>query len=286
MRFGLSALPLGQTGLKLDSPSREVIERIAVTADELGFEFICAQDHSVAPRAWVEEGGGTSWFEPFTTLAYAAALTQRVKLLTDVVILPHRSPFSVAKIAATLDELSGGRLILGVAAGYLEEEFHVLQAPFEDRGDRTDEAIEVIKACWTNEWVTFKGTFFEATDVSVEPRPAQQPRPKIWVGGNSARALRRACEHADGWTPFRGKPERISEMLSKARTESLGDRSFDVSIPLRYDVYDGEALNVDGIRKQVDAYEAAGVTCLRVLFKGPTLRGYLDDMRRFADQII
>src|SRR6266540_1040795 len=177
LRFGLGGIPLGQMGVRLGDAPAETVVSLARAADELGFEFVTAQDHSVAPRQWAADGGGQTWFEPFVVLSYAAAVTSRVRLLTDVVIVPYRSPFQIAKISASLDQLSGGRLILGLGAGYLEEEFKILGAPFEDRGAVMDGSIEVLKRCWTEEWVDISTEYFEAKDVSISPQPAQQPRP-------------------------------------------------------------------------------------------------------------
>lgn len=289
MRFGLTAFPLGQMGIRLaDASSAEIVTRLSQAADELGFAFVTAQDHTLAPRDWAAQGGGTTWHEPFTVLAHAAAVTKRVRLLTDVVILPYRSPFQTAKIAASIDDLSGGRLILGVAAGYLQEEFEILGAPFEERGAVTDEAIEAIKHAWTNEWTDFSGAFYTAKDVAVSPRPVQQPRPPIWVGGNSMRALRRAVEHADGWDPFRGSPDDIRDALTHARDAFGLDRPFDVAVPLRRGVYteDDRTLDLDSIRRQVEAYEEAGVTYLKCGFHGPTVEAYLDAMHQFAERVV
>ncbi|MGH2829817.1 MAG: LLM class F420-dependent oxidoreductase [Actinomycetota bacterium] len=288
MKFGLTGFPLGQMGVRLDGSSFDIVTRLARAADDLGFDFVSAQDHTVAPRTWAAEGGGEMWFEPFTVLAVAASATSRVRLLTDVLILPYRSPFAVAKSAATLDDLSGGRMILGVGAGYLEQEFEILDASFPDRGPRTDEAIDAIKHAWTNEWLSFTGTFYAAKDVAVRPRPVQQPHPPIWVGGNSMRALRRAVEHADGWDPFRAPPDRVVEALARARDLGLGDRPFDVCVPLRRGVYlqDKQQLDLDSIRRQRDQYAQAGATHLKVGFRGPSIDEYLRAMEQFARAIL
>jgi probable F420-dependent oxidoreductase len=276
-------------GFRLDASPAETVTRLARAADELGFAFVSAQDHTVAPRAWAEAGGGTTWYEPFVVLAWAAAVTTRVRLLTDVVVVPYRSPFQIAKIAGSLDALSGGRLILGVAAGYLEEEFRILGASFADRGPRTDDAIEVIKRCWAEEWVDVSTPYVEAKDVAVSPRPVQEPRPPIWVGGNSWRALRRAVEHGDGWTPFRADPDRVREALRRAR-ERYGlapGRRLAVAVPLRRGVHrpDG-TLDVDSILRQAEAYAEAGATHLKVGFRAGTPEEYVSLMERFASAIL
>ncbi len=289
-RFGLVGFPLGQLGPGLKEAPAQIVTQIAREADAAGFDFLCAQDHVLAPREWVgDREVGKTWFDPIVILAWAGAVTTRIKLCTDIMVMPYRSPFTMAKITGSLDAVSGGRLILGVAAGYLEREFEILGVPFPDRGARTDEAIEVLKACWTNDWVTVDGERFRARDVAVSPRPVQQPRPPIWVGGNSDRALRRAVEHADGWTPFRAPPERIREALARARDEfGLTDRPFSVAVPIRRGVYrdDRRKLDLSSIERQIEALTAAGASHLRVGFRGPTLDDYLRDMGTFAERFL
>jgi probable F420-dependent oxidoreductase len=286
VRFGLSVFPLGQMRLTVDRPAPETVTRIAQAADEAGFDFVCAQDHVVAPREWAEEGGGETWFDPFVVLSWVAAATARVKLVTDVLVLPYRSPFAVAKTSATLDVLSGGRVVLGVGAGYLEREFRILGAPFETRGEWTDEALQAIKRAWTGEYFDFEGKYLSARDVAVSPAPVQRPRPKIWVGGNSLRALRRAVEHGDGWTPFRGDPTTVVEALRQAR-EGFGlDRPLDVVVPMRK-VYGAEGrIDAEGARRQAGELAEAGVTHAKVGFVGPALDGYLRAVEDFGREVI
>lgn len=276
-------------GVRLGDAPAETVVRLAKAADELGFDFVTAQDHSVAPRQWAADGGGQTWYEPFVVLSYAAAVTTRVRLLTDVVIVPYRSPFQLAKISASLDQLSGGRLILGLGVGYLEEEFRILGASYPDRGARTDDAIEVLKRCWAEEWVDVSTPYFEAKDVSISPRPVQQPRPPIWIGGNSWRALRRAVEHADGWTPFRGDPDHVREALRRAREEYglEAGRRLDVALPLRRGVHkpDGSP-DVESILRRSEALADAGVTHIKVGFRAATPDEYVAKMETFAAKVL
>jgi probable F420-dependent oxidoreductase len=275
-------------GRRLSDSPAETVTAIARAADELGFAFVTAQDHTVAPRTWAGDGGGETWFEPFVVLSWAAAVTTRTRLLTDIVVVPYRSPFQLAKISASLDQLSGGRLILGLGAGYLEEEFRILGASFPDRGARTDDAIEVLKRCWTEDWVDVSTPYFEAKDVAVSPRPAQDPRPPIWIGGNSWRALRRAVEHADGWTPFRADPERVREGLRRAREYGLAEgRRFDISVPLGRGAHNADgSLNVAEINRKSDALFEAGVTSIRVGFRADTAAAFVGKMEVFSSEVI
>lgn len=272
-----------------DSPAATVVA-LARAADDLGFDFITAQDHSVAPRQWAADGGGQSWYEPFVVLSYAAAVTTRVRLLTDVLIVPYRSPFQIAKIAASLDQLSAGRLILGVGSGYLEEEFRVLGASFAERGAITDETLEVVKRCWTEEWLDVSTPHFEAKDISISPQPLQSPRPPIWVGGNSWRALRRAVEHGDGWTPFfREDPTRVAEGVRRARDDYglAADRPFDIAVPIRRGLHnDDGSVNVDSALRQSEAMAEAGATHIKVGFKATSAEEYVSKMEAFARGVI
>jgi len=146
----------------------------------------------------------------------------------------------------------------------------------------------VVKRCWTEEWVDVSTPHFEAKDVSISPQPVQRPRPPIWIGGNSWRALRRAVEHADGWSPFRGDPERIREAVRRAR--ELGwpeNKPFDIAMPLRRGVHNPDGtLNIDSILRQAEEYAEAGVTYLKVGFRAETPAEYVAKMEVFARDVI
>jgi len=137
--------------------------------------------------------------EPLALLSHLAAVVPRVRLGTSVIILPYRNPIIVAKILATIDQLSHGRLIFGAAVGWMEEEFNALKVPFEKRGTLSDESLRIIREIWTHGVVNHQGTFYQYEDMQASPRPVQQPSPPIWIGGNSARARRRVAELGDGW---------------------------------------------------------------------------------------
>ncbi len=178
--------------------------RAAQAADAAGFFYIAVCDHVAIPR---DLAGvmSTTWFSPVATLGFLAAHTERARLLTNVYVAPYRHPLDTAKAFATLDALSGGRVILGVGAGHVEGEFDALGLDFAARGRLLDDAIDGIVASWSDEFVD---------DVGLRPRPVQQPRPPIWVGGSSKPALRRVAERGDGWipqgTPRKKMPESIS----------------------------------------------------------------------------
>jgi probable F420-dependent oxidoreductase len=198
----------------------ETIRLIASKAEAWGYGIVGVSDHllvpgSIAPNypysesgefAWVADGS-TDCMEQFTLLAWLAAVTTRVKLLTSVTVVPHRPPQFMAKSFATTDQLSGGRVVVGCGAGWMPEEFEALNLPsFEARGRVTDEYIAAMKTLWTESRATYQGEFVRFADVAADPKPAQKPHPPIWIGGESPAALRRAATLGDGWYPFGNNP--------------------------------------------------------------------------------
>jgi probable F420-dependent oxidoreductase len=258
-----------------DSPFADpaAMRDMVVRAEELGFWGVTAPDHIVAPDEWARTGGGEQWFDPFVLLSFLAAATSRIRLITHIIVMPYRSPFAVAKAVASLDRVSNGRAVFGAGSGYLQREFEILGVPFEDRGERTDEAIRVVVACWTEERPEFRGRYFETADTAVAPRPVQQPRPPIWIGGNSLRALRRTVELGDCWTPFVAEPDDIRRGVHRAR--ELG-RTVDIAAPL------GRIGRDDDPAERAEAYVEAGATYLKCGFRGETPAEWLGNLERFA----
>lgn len=178
--------------------------RVAQACDAAGFLYVAVCDHVAIPRQQAE-AMSTSWWDTIATLSYLAAVTQQVRLLSHVYVLPYRHPLVVAKAWATLDALSGGRAILGVGAGHVEAEFVALEVPFADRGRLLDEAIDAVRAALADEYPSHAGSRWSFDGLGQRPRPAQATLP-IWVGGSSRSAMRRAAERGDGWLP-QGPPK-------------------------------------------------------------------------------
>jgi len=191
---------------------------IARKGEELGFDALLTGDHILVPRNISSvypytEGGefpgspsGES-MEQITLLSYIAGQTSKIRLVTSVLIVPHRPPLIAAKALATLDVLSGGRLVVGVGVGWMREEFEALGLPpFEERGAVTDEYIRAFKVLWTEDNPSFDGKYISFDDISFLPKPVQKPHPPIWVGGESRPAMRRTAELADGWYPLGSNP--------------------------------------------------------------------------------
>ncbi|MGW1028600.1 LLM class F420-dependent oxidoreductase [Streptomyces sp. NPDC002577] len=203
----------GPDGDVLDAgPLREV----AVTAERSGFDGLSLSEHPVPGARWLASGGHQT-LDPFVALAYAAAATERLRLLTYLAVSPYRNPFLLAKAAATLDKLSGGRLFLGLGTGYQKSEFHALGVDMEERNALFDEALDVLPLHWSGEPFSYQGRHFSARDVMARPRPVQDPIP-VWVGGNSKLSRRRVAERAQGWMPMSGG----AQLSATARTPSLG----------------------------------------------------------------
>lgn len=187
---------------------REGVARMARAIEEIGFDHIDMFDHVVMGypiegRATGPYPAGMPILEAFMTLAYIAAVTSRVTLGTEVLVLPQRQPALVAKQVSTLDTLSSGRVRLGIGVGWQESEYEALGESFHDRGTRMDEAIQLLRAYWTDARVNFDGAHYRAIAMAMEPKPPQGRRLPIWIGGNSEAALRRVGRFGDGWLASR-----------------------------------------------------------------------------------
>lgn len=211
---------------------------LAQRAEALGLDSVWVSDHIVYPETFAERFG-TSVYEAITTLTWVGAVTERIKLGTAVLIAPYRNPLLLAKQLATLDNLSGGRTIVGVGAGWMEEEFSALGVSFADRGAITDEHLEILRTIWRDEHPAHVGERYQFPPLCAEPRPVQQPAPPIWVGGNTGPSLRRAARLGEGWLPIWHAPtgrgftapelrveiERLAEMTrvaGRSVTQSIG----------------------------------------------------------------
>jgi probable F420-dependent oxidoreductase len=190
------------------------IARIARQADESGFFYVAVCDHTVIPQR-LAKAMGTTWYDTIATLGWLAGITSRVRLMSHVYIATLRHPLRAAKEFATLDLLSGGRMIVGVGAGHVLEEFAILGPEFEERGRALDESIDAIAAAHVDEFPELPGPRWPASDLGIAPRPVQSPRPPIWVGGSSRPALRRAATRGDGWLPQTAKRSELKTQVAE-----------------------------------------------------------------------
>jgi probable F420-dependent oxidoreductase len=191
------------------------LARIAAAADRLGYHHLTCSEHVTVPAGAAATRGATYW-DPLPTLGYLAAHTSRIRLATSVLVLGYHHPLEIAKRYGTLDVVSGGRLVLGLGVGSLEEEFDVLGAPFHDRGERADDALRALRASLSVPVASYHGTHHHYDDMVIDPC-AVQPRVPLWIGGRTRRSLRRAVELADGWMPFGLDVDRLRSLLEVDR---------------------------------------------------------------------
>jgi probable F420-dependent oxidoreductase len=298
-------------------------ERLGILArkgEELGFDALLTGDHILVPKTitspypYTETGefpGGPSGesMEQLTLLAFLAGQTSKIRLVTSVIIVPHRNALVAAKALATLDVLSQGRLVVGIGVGWMREEFEALGLPpFEERGAVTDEYIRVFKEVWTEDNPSYDGKYVKFDNISFLPKPVQKPHPPIWVGGESRPALRRTAELADGWYPLgsnptfpMGTPEQLKAGLERLATYAkMFDRD-PAEIETIYRTHqfqlnksagaDNGRLpfvgNADQIAGDIRQYQDMGVGSLVLDFLRQTeeLDEVLGRMEDFADQV-
>ncbi len=196
MKFGINILNFGP------GAGPESFLRWARLAEAIGFHFVMISDHvTVTPD--VDAMYPAPFYDPFTVLSCLAAKTRKIALGTTVTILPYRHPLQTARVAANIDQLSGGRFILGVGVGWAKQEFEALGVPFNQRGAIANEYLEVIRKSWVSDVISYDGQYVSFKDVHTAPRPARSPHPPIWVGGSSDAALRRVVRYGNAWHPIR-----------------------------------------------------------------------------------
>jgi probable F420-dependent oxidoreductase len=209
MRFGL-VLPNYARWFDADG-AREA----AQTAEQLGYHGLYVNDHVALPR---EEAPlyGNAFLDPFVALGYLAAVTQRVRLGTTVIVVPYRNPLVQAKMVASLDVLSRGRITLGVGSGHVPGESEALGVPYAERGAMTDEYLQVMRALWSSDEASFHGRWFNFENIRPLTRPLQSPLP-VWIGGRGPRVFRRVVRLGQGWHPTALEPEQLAEQVAKLR---------------------------------------------------------------------
>jgi probable F420-dependent oxidoreductase len=281
--------------------SKEAVSRFARTAEAAGFDGIGFTDHPAPSHKWLQAGGHDA-LDPFAALAFVAAVTERILLIPNIVVLPYRNPFLVAKAVATIDALSGGRFVLATAAGYQRSEYRALGVEFDDRNELFDEAVEVLRGVWSTDSFAHDGRTFTATGQTVNPKPTRVP---IWIGGNSALSRRRVARYGDGWNPFPA-PATLAKTARTPVLETSSDlaRMLDelwrlvdeagrdpASIDVAFRASAGgspgdETFDAAAHLAELDELAALGMTWNGVAIPGDSLQHALEALERYGEQVI
>lgn len=219
MRFAITH-PMHSHPYHPELVSGAAIAEVAAAAERAGFGGFGFTDHPAPTQRWLDAGGHDA-LDPFVAMGFAAAHTTTLRLIPNIVVLPYRNPFIVAKAGATLDLLSGGRFTLAVGVGYLKREFAAVGVDFDERAELFEEALQVIRGIWTTDALSFEGRHFSAAGITAHPRPVSTPHPPIWVGGNTSAARERVASYGQGWCPFRA-PAGLAQTARTAALESTG----------------------------------------------------------------
>ena len=262
----------------------EEIARVAVEAERLGYHHLTCSEHVALPAEAVDTRGATYW-DPLPVFGYVAARTTTIRLATHVLVLGYHHPLAIAKRYGTLDRVSGGRLILGVGVGSLREEFDLLGAEFEGRGDRADDAIRALRVSLSQIEPVYRGEHYAYDGFVVDPC-AVQPRVPIWIGGRTARSLRRAVELADGWAPFGLARAALADMIGRARdSASWGTRADPFDLILQNEHPFDPGTEPDRVRDAVARLADAGATTVNVRFVHHSLDHYLEQLAAMRELI-
>jgi probable F420-dependent oxidoreductase len=302
LKFSIQ-LPVDRVDQISEFGTAEAVSELASSIEAAGFDACFVTEHPFPTDRWLASGGHHA-FDPFVALSVAAAATRTLKLHTNILVIPYRNPFLVAKAIASLDVVSNGRVIVGAGAGYLRGEFTALGARVEDRNDRFDEAIVAMRAAWSGESVEMSGPGFEVEGNTMRPRPVQQPGPPIWIGGNSPRAIRRAVDFGEGWSPF-PLPAAGAGRTRTTTLESIDDLKIGIArlrdyaasqnreAPIEINfVPFGLPMNVrslpgaEVLHEQFEALEAAGVSWVSIGMPTPNRSAFIDSMMQFAETFL
>ena len=314
MRFGVNILSRGPMA------NRAGYKAVAGAAERLGFDFVSANDHVVVPAdidsryPYSEEGDWAGkqtgeCLDVLATLSFLAGCTERVRLLSSVMVVPHRPAILAAKMIATADLLSEGRMVVGIGAGWMKEEIEALgTAPYAERGKVTDEYLAAFRELWTKPRPEMKGNYVDFSNILFEPKPYAKPHPPIWVGGESEPAMRRAIRLGDAWYPASSNPanrldtaERVAAAMGKfkAMCEMAGrdPKSIGLAHVVLWPVSWTAEPALSGGRRSFTgtsaemledamALSAAGIGDLNVSFPAPTVAETLERMERFASEVM
>jgi probable F420-dependent oxidoreductase len=280
--------------------SPEAVIQVTQLAERVGFAGGNVTDHPCPSAKWLDSGGHYAQ-DPFVMLSFVAAATRTLRLQTGILVLPYRNPFITARSVATLDVFSGGRVTLGLGAGYLKGEYFALGADFEHRNDIMDEYIRAMKAAWEGVEFSFKGTGYEARGARMLPAPLQRPHPPLLIGGNSHRAIRRAVELGDAWCPFftAGPVSATSRTAPMADEADLAEgirylrehsakfgREIPPAIVVSSITSTGEKLGASALIDKIGRLADLGVSGVAVHIDGKTRAEWCEQAERFGTDVL
>ena len=291
--------------------SRKTLMQAAQQAESLGYDSVWAADRLVMPwkidTAYPYSKESTfivppdrPFFDTLTCLAFLAGCTETIQLGMSVMVLPYRHPLHWAKIATTIDQLSTGRLIMGVGVGWMEEEFAAMNAPFKERGAVSDEQLTLLKQLWTEEHITFRGKYYNVNDIAFNPKPYQKPRVPIWVGGEGKYAQRRAGRFGDAWFPYfvRITPAELAarfEYVRKIAREagrSPDELTLTCCLPIELTPNDAQQEenylkgSVEQVTDRLQMFQKVGVTHIGLQFMVPHYPERQEQIERFAKEAL
>jgi probable F420-dependent oxidoreductase len=298
-------LPTDKVALGAAFVSASGVAECSQTAERAGFDAMFVTDHPFPAQTWLERGGHHA-LDPFVALSFVAANTSALKLHFNLLVMPYRNPFVTAAALASLDALSGGRVCVGVGTGYLEAEFAALGADFESRVDYTDRAVEALAAAFAPGPVHFDGPGYRADGNVLAPVTVQRPHPPLWIGGNSKRAIRRAVEHAQGWSPMPSS-KKASGLLSTPGLETVADLAERIElarqlaaevgrtapldviyVPRTMAAFGGKVgqWSADAVLAEANELAEAGVTWLALNLPAASRHGWQEEVDRFAEAVL
>jgi probable F420-dependent oxidoreductase len=291
--------------------SRKTLMQAAQQAESLGYDSIWAADRLVIPwkieTAYPYSKESTfivppdrPFFDTMTCLAFLAGCTEKIHLGMSVMVLPYRHPLHWAKIATTIDQLSTGRLIMGVGVGWMEEEFTAMNAPFKERGAVSDEQLSLLKQLWTEEHITFTGKYYDVDDIAFNPKPYQKPRVPIWVGGEGKYAQRRAGRYGDAWFPYfvRITPAELATRFDYVRKiareagRNPDELALACCLPIELTLDDPKQEedylkgSIEQISERLRMFQRVGVTHIGLQFMIPHYPERQEQIERFAKEAL
>lgn len=287
----------------------EPIGRAAELADELGFGALQLPDHVIMPVKTDRDEASVVWYDDFVLASHLATRTHRLRFIFNVLVVPYRPPVLLAKLVSTLDVVSGGRLTLGVGAGWLKGEFRVLGVPYAERGALTDEYLRAMKALWTQERPEFSGRTVSFSRLAFEPKCVQKPHVPLWIGGSGPAPLRRVVELGDGWSPMAGELPELARDIQWLR-DAVRERGRDpdaldfhgdlavgepdsFTVKARGHVKDASSAatrrgpdSADEVVERAGRHQEAGFTHLSLFFAWETPADYLSRLEWIAAKVM